>query len=254
MISFPPLRMKRFTVRLHELTIGDGITIAGLSPAFPQAEATAFLRAVSEKGGTAPDPLDWTVQERTFAICHYIAATAEDGPDFSVGDGHYSDYVDMTNFDDTPESVEAGTVAGDDYQIVQLTGRMAESIERLQGQFKDSNGADFPIRFHWIVGGMAAQMCRTGEPLPTFGAEQEAEYDAWLLKRMQVFGNFAESDFWALATAYMKEREALAHLFRIDFSDEGVVVMPNEGGAKAGLPPARFPARSCIAAPTLGLG
>ena len=107
MISFPPLRMKRFTVRLHELTIGDGITIAGLSPAFPQAEATAFLRAVSEKGGTAPDPLDWTVQERTFAICHYIAATAEDGPDFSVGDGHYSDYVDMTNFDDTPESVAA---------------------------------------------------------------------------------------------------------------------------------------------------
>lgn len=258
MINFPPLRTKRFTVQLQEMTIGQGIAIAGMPPQFPQAEATAFLRAVIKPGqnlGKLADPIDWTVQERLFTICHYIAATAEDGPDFSVGEGHYSDYIDAGKDSEVPESIELGTIAGDEYVLHQLTGRMAEAIERLVGEVNDTNGRPLPVRLHWIIGGMAAQLQRVKyEGNPSENAVDSAAYDDWLLKRMRVFCEFPEADFWAVAVAYLDGRTKLSHLLSIDFTNDGIVVLPNEGGAAADLPPARFPARSCVSALTLRMG
>lgn len=258
MINFPPLRTKRFTAELQELTIGQGIAIAGMSPQFPQAEATAFLRAVVKPGsgnGELSDPINWTVQERIFTICHYIASTSEEGPDFSVGQGHYSDYIDAAKDADIPESAALGEVAGDEYAIHQLTGRMAESIERLLGEVKDTNGQPLPVRMHWIVGGMAAQLQRVNaEAWPPAEMATDGAYDDWLLKRINVFCAFPEADFWSVALAYLNGRSKLSHLLNIDFSNDGIVVLPNEGGAAADLPPARFPARACLSALTLGMG
>lgn len=246
MIHFPPLRMQRLTVHLKELSIGESIAIAAMPPQFEQAECTAFLRAVIEHVEGPEDPADWTVQERLFAVCHYMAAVAPDGPDFSLGEGHYSDYLNVSeevSFD--AAGVPVGEVCGDAWRIRHLTGRMVETVERLQGEMKNAAGEAVPPFFHWTLGCMAAQLVREGE---TFGPEgmTAGEYDKALLERMNVFMHYPESDFMALLQCFYEAREKLKHLFDIEFSHEGIVVLPTEGAA-ANLPPAKFPVLSCLA-------
>ena len=49
----------------------------------------------------------------------------------------------------------------------------------------------------------------------------------------------------ALMALYFAGREKLHHLFKIEFSKDGIVAMP-KGGAAANLPPARFPVHTCL--------
>ena len=249
MINFPLLRTKRLTIQLRELTIGEAITIAAMPVSHEQAECTAFLRSAVQSVDGVADPADWTVQERALAVCHYLACTSDDGPDFSVGKGAYSDYLDAAR--DYPlESVELGEAAGDQWSIRHLTGRMAESVERLQGELKNAAGNPVPNRLHWLLGGMACQLTRRDETIPA--ESQEGAFDEWLLHRMQVFAAFPESDFARLMLMFADGREQLAHLFRLEFSETGLVAMPvraeKEGaeGEKITLPPARFPCRACL--------
>lgn len=245
MIHFPLLRTRRLTVQLRELSIGESIAIAAMPPHLEEAEYTAFLRAAVQSAQGVEDPADWTVQERMLAVCHYLAATAEDGPDFALGAGRYSDYLDgETDIQPNVQQVEVGELAGDTWHIRHLTGRMAESIERMAGEVQDASGNPLSSRLHWILGGMAAQLVRAGESVP--GADMpEGAFDEHLVARMRVMGSFPESDFSALMRLYFEGREKLRHLFRIEFSKDGIVAMP-KGGAAANLPPARFPVRSCL--------
>ena len=43
----------------------------------------------------------------------------------------------------------------------------------------------------------------------------------------------------------LEGRNKLHHLFRIEFTSDGIVAMP-KGGAASDLPPARFPAHTCL--------
>ena len=126
MIHIPKFRTRRITATLRELSIGESIKIASIPAHLEEATCTAFLRCAIESATGVEDPANWTVQERIFGIAHYLASSAEDGPDFSLGDGRYSDY--LAGASDIPTavaSVEVGEVGGDVWHIRHLTGAMA---------------------------------------------------------------------------------------------------------------------------------
>ncbi|MGL4446333.1 MAG: hypothetical protein ACRCYV_07250 [Aeromonas sp.] len=241
MIEIPALRTKRLTVRLRELTIRDAMALAVIPPELQHEAASRFLLAAVEQVEGVADPADWTVQERTLAICHYMAHTLDDGPDFALagGDCHYSDYL-LGEVDYPADRVALGTLSGDCWHMRQLTGRLAQAIERLEGEV----GAISPFT-HWQVGLMAAQLV----PNDDDGIGQsDGDLDAVLLARMQVLLNYPEGDFAQLAALFYQGEQQLAHLLRISHGDDGVIVMPARSNDEevSALPPARFCASACI--------
>lgn len=240
MINFPTLRTRRLTVQLRELSIGESIAIAAMPTHLEEASCTAFLRRAVATAKGIEDPAHWTIQERMLAVCHYLASVSEDGPDFALGDGRYSDYLDgAADISTAVISVDVGEVGDDAWKVRHLTGAMAESIERMAGEVEGVSG-----RLHWLLGGMAAQMVRTGESVPD-ATDGEGAFDEFLIGRMRVMAGFPESDFADLMSRYMEGREKLHHLFKIEFAQDGLVSMP-KGGAASDLPPARFPVRTCL--------
>lgn len=245
MIHFPLLRTRRLTVQLRELSIAESVAIASMPTHLEEASCTAFLRAAVASAQGIDDPAAWTVQERMLAVAHYLAAMAEDGPDFALGEGHYSDYLDgAADIQTQAPQIEVGEVGGDTWHIRHLTGAMAESIERMTGEVQDASGKPLSGRLHWILGAMAAQMVRSGESVPDADMAEGA-FDEFMVARMKIMGAFPESDFSALMALYFAGREKLHHLFKTEFSKDGIVAMP-KGGAAANLPPARFPVHTCL--------
>ncbi|MFA5920143.1 MAG: hypothetical protein WC856_02480 [Methylococcaceae bacterium] len=243
---FPPLRTRRLTVQLRELSIGESIKLAAVPVHLTEAACSLLLKYAVETVSGIEDSANWTVQERILVTAHYLSVVATDGPDFSLGQGKYLDYLDGSlDIDKDFKPLELGSVGGDEWSLTHLTGRMAEAIERLSGEL-----ADMPPRLHWLIGGMAAQLIIKGEVLPDLDAD--GSYDEWLLARMKVLAAFPESDFEQLIMFYQVGREQLQHLFKIDFNDDGVIALPKEAGSE--LPPARFPARSCCGRLALELG
>lgn len=237
-IYFPPLRTKRLTVQLRELTIGESLQLAAMPPDKHEAVCTSFLRATAGESKGVLDPAQWSVPERNLVVAHYMAATLEDGPNFSLGDGHYSDYLNgEKDIDDVLERV--GEVGGDNWMARHLTGGMAESIERLQGEVPTVSD-----RLHWLYGAMAAQLIRANEEAP-YPEAGEGEFDEWLVERMGTLLSYPDSDAEMLMSLYLGARGRMQHLFNMDFAKDGIVAMP-KGGAASNLPPARFPAYSCI--------
>lgn len=243
MIHFPPLRTRRLTVQLRELPIAESIAVASIPSHLDEASCTAFLRGAIESVSGISDPAQWTVQERTLAVCHYLACTLEDGPDFPVGDGKFSDYLDGAADEQAAEaSVEVGELDGDVWTLRHLTGAMAESIERLAGEIE---GVGERLRLHWLVGAMACQLVRAGESVPD-ASDGEGAFDDFLRHRMSVLMAFPESAFAALMGMFLQGRGRLHHLFRVEFADDGGLIAMPKGGAAAGLPPARFPVHTCL--------
>jgi len=117
----------------------------------------------------------------------------------------------------------------------QLTGELAESIERTEGQALSE-------RNHWLLGSMAAQLRIKGENLPELNSNEQL--DNWLLERIATFKAYPESDFESLFIAYRINCEKLKHLFAIDVDDYGIVALPKETDGE--LPPARFPISKCL--------
>lgn len=242
MIYFPELRTRRLTIKLHEISILDGVTISAMPTGMEQAETTAFLRAALESVSDNSDPLEWTVEERTLAVCHYLASTSEDGPDFSVGDYHLMDYMDMEKQITSLDPVDIGEAAGDKWRLIPLTGRHAEAIERLEGEAKGKDGAPIPSVFHWYAGVLACQLLREGEEQPK---EAGQAFDEWVLNRINTFLALPESDCTLILSLWAKGREQQAHLFHPAISPKGIVFNPKEG-ADSVIPPARFPAHACL--------
>ncbi len=229
MIVIPKLSTSRLSVQLKEVSIGDSIRLASMPPSLEQALNTAFLQsAIKTVERGEPNPLAWTVQERTLAIAHYLASVLPDGPDFSLGETCYSDYLDASK--DYAEPVGTiGQACGDEWGIRHLTGHAAESIERLAGEF------EWPGAQWWPVGIMAAQLVRKGE-------DASAEFtDPWLLERAKVLARFPESDFLQLLGLWLDGTARIAHLFRVHYDDKGLVMLTKEGRISAS---ARFSVHS----------
>lgn len=235
----PLLRTKRLTVQLKELSIGASMTLASMPEHLEEAALTIFLNsAIDTVQAGSENPAEWTVQERSFAVAHYLASIMPDGPDFSLGNGKYSDYLDGTaDISAAMNQIPIGEVGGDNWELKHLSGVMTEAIERLVGEF------DIPLRMHWLFGAMAAQLVRVDEDYPDF--DSAGNYDEWLLARIKVLVEFPESDFEQLMGAYFAGREKMHHLFDYNFDDKGIVILPRKGGAE-GLPSARFPVRTTL--------
>lgn len=250
MIYFPILRMRRLTVQLRELSIGESIKIASIPVHLEEAAITAMLRcAVESVSGKdiIEDPAHWTVQERIMVVCHYLASISDGEPDFTIGSGRYSDYLDGGKDAAVMESsIVVGDVGGDIWHIRHLTGAMAESIERLSGEVDSVAG-----KLHWLLGGMAAQLTIEGENSPS-PIDGEGKFDQFLVDRMKVMAGYPESDFNSLLGLYFDGREKLQHLFHIEFSENGIVSLP-KGGEVSNLPPARFPVSTCLSRVVLNL-
>jgi hypothetical protein len=239
MINIPVLKVRRLTVRLRELSIGQAVSLAQIPAHRHEALTTEFLKAAIESS-SVENPEDWTVEERMMAVGHYLASTNDAGPDFAVGEGSYSDYLDVRPpvMGLAPDmTLDLGELEGDRWRLRHLTGAHAEAIERLAGELPGIAG-----RLHWIIGGMAAQLLRAEE------SQDERLEDAELLERMRVFAGFPESGFVRLLVMYNDGRQKIANIFTTEFSDEGIVALPKKGARGDTLPPARFHGRSCLSA------
>ena len=172
MLFFPPLQMRRFTAQLKEISIGESLKLAAIPEHMNEHATTVFLRACIE---SAPlDPASWTVQERIMGVAHYLSATSGGTPDFSVGSHwHFSDYF-MPEAEARKEASLWFEHAGDTWRAVPVTGRYAESIERLDGSLEGIEGVA-----HWQFGLMAAGLERKGESLPGDEASDD-DVDAFL--------------------------------------------------------------------------
>lgn len=236
MIHFPVLRTRRLTVRMKELAMIDAIALAAIPPHLNEEATTAFLRAAVDDVQGVENPEDWTAQERTMAVCHYMASTLDDGPDFSLAGGkaNFSDYL-LGEQDYPGDLAEVGTIEGDRWDVRHLTGALAGAIERLQGELPGVSG-----HAHWRIGRMAAQLIVNGNAVPTTG-----DVDAALIERMRVIANYPESAFVQLLGAFESARHELDHLFLLDADEHGLMALPREDSA-AEKPPARFPVGTCI--------
>lgn len=246
MIVFSPLRTRRLTVQLEELTIGQAIALCKIPPSHHEAGIAALLAAVARPGdkllpGEVTDPRLWTVQERAFVVAHYRAHLGDEGPDFRIGEtGKLSDYL-QPEVDAPPERASLGNIAGDHWHLHPLLGAHAEAIERLVLTER------LPAARHgWWVGAMAAQLVSaSAEPLDVDSCSP-AQLDEQIRQRAEIFLAFPESDFMDLLLAFLGGQDELAHLFRLEFDDDGLVFMPK--AEVPGLPPARFPFADAIGA------
>lgn len=254
MIHFPPLRTARFTAQLRELPIRNSIALAAMPEHRIEAAHSYFLRHAVIPDANMLDVDQWTVQERTLAVTHYMASTYDDGPNFlvcKVGDieSRYGDYLDGgTSY--PGDDVEGVELEGDVWRVRQLTGRLACSAERLSGSLDDEDGRMIDGFAYWQFALMAAQLVPNDEADADLS---DSDLDRLLLERMQVIAGFPESAFVRLLDAFEVGREKLHHLFAIGFDKDGIVVKARkESTAPAQC--ARFPARSTITAVAKYLG
>lgn len=243
MIHFAPFHTRRLNVEFREISIADAVRLANIPDARSEAAITELLRMATRPlpGMTLLDPAQWSVQERMLGVGYYLAHVAEDGPDFSLGNARYSDYlVADSDYPSDNESVRLGDVGGDAWHMQPLLGAEAEAIE--------SMGEGI---LHWLTGAMAAQMRREGETDRPDAFVAPARYREWLRERMDVIQAYAESEFVLLLAQYESGMHAQAHFFNLEFSDSGPVA---KGGDGSELPAARFPVDACITGISQALG
>ncbi|NDI85051.1 hypothetical protein [Undibacterium crateris] len=245
MINFSPLRTKRLSIRLKELSIGDAIRLVAIPEHMNESAMTEFIAKVidsAEPQGNfhVKNPLKMTVQERSLIVAHYIAHVNEAGdPDFQLGGGRYSDFLIGVDVPEFP--IEVGEVGEDIWSISPLFGGAAEAIEQLHGEIPNMSG-----RYHWLTGCIAAQLTLKTETPPDH-ADAFSDYVQWLKNKMTVLSNYPESQFVELLGLFLAGNKKIEHLFQTEVDDFGIVVLPKsqEAGASK-LSPVRFPVCSCI--------
>ncbi len=168
----------------------------------------------------------------------YMAAVLHDGPDFKVGDGSYGWYLFGTLEHREPEALKDG------WRIRHLTGRLAESVERLAFE-----GLDLDPRSHWLLGCLCGQLYRDGDSSPD--GMSDSDRDEWLYQRIRALLDKPESECASAIVLFREGMEALHHLVKVDFSSEsGLICLPNidTEGVPATAAGARFPVHAAVSA------
>jgi hypothetical protein len=225
LIIFSRYTTHRLTLQLKELTIDDAIYICNLPTSREEFCRTETLRRIVSESSTsiigdAVDPLLWTAQERASVIAHYLTHTAEVGnPDFAIGEkNRYSDYI-LDGRDDHARVIDLGEYQGDHWFLHPLLGRGAECIERLIDSGQITAG-----RIGWFLGAMGCMMVRDADEDTT--AWPEAQYEEYVLRRVNAFKAIAQSDFNPLFNIFWRGLKAQDHLLRLSFQDWGVSFDP----------------------------
>lgn len=230
----PPLQTERINAQLRELHIGEAIALAGVPEHAEEAARTLLLKAiVTASTGRVADPADWTVEERIYAVAHYLSAVDE-VPNIRIhGGGVLTDYV---RFDDeaAPDVVDLGEFGAHGLELTQMTGAQSELLQPLARTALD-----------WTLADMAVRLRRAGEVRPCHKTAP-ADFAAWVGKAMAALRAMPTSDFEGLFVAYADGKRRLEHIWRISFDDMGHVCLPKK--KEAGLPPARFSVPDCVGA------
>lgn len=226
-----PIRTKRIQFPLRELSIGDAIALCEVPSTLHERGTTMALRGII--ADDAIDPLHLTVQERAFVLAQYHAQTNGEEPDFTVGDGRYSDYLVYSEYQiDDKFLCEQGD---DRWSISPLLGLHSESIERLILQERLQ-----AKRHHWWAGAMASMLHNEAtRKKPEWASMREFDIDEHIFAGATAFMSYPESAFLELLQFFLSGVESLDHLFRLDFQDDGIVFRQAREGSAA-LPPARF--------------
>lgn len=238
---FKHTRTRRISVRLTELTLGQGMDLAKLPDDRPELTTTELLRYVA-KDAEKPqphyvtDPLLMTVEERMLLVVNYLAHVSDDGPDFAVGEeARLSNYV-MLDRDSKADYVPLGVVAGKERIMRPLLGVHAQTLEMT-----------CKTRGDWLIGAIACQVSIKDRPEPDWAAMPDVEVMEWVDAQIKQVSKLPESAFEEVYAAYFTGAEKLAHFFNVDFDGSGVMCRPVAvEGKEAGHGPARFLASSCI--------
>lgn len=253
MLFFQPIRTARFTVQLQELTNADSRSLLNIPSQYIEQGRSDFLRRAIKniqwhKGYEQNTLEDLTVQERLMIEASYLSVVSDD-PDFVLGNGTYTDYLQFEKNYRYAE-VELGLIPGDEKEediwfIKPLTGLEIEVIEERLLQKENVSRVD------WITMAMAAQLFRQQEERPDPKADI-VQYGDWLEERAEKMTLLPASAFNALFALFIQGSERIAHLFAVNFDDEGVLVFPkvetkaDEKGEEYVLIPARFHPHSKI--------
>jgi len=238
-----PINTRRISVEMSEMLIEDVEKLCEIPAVYEQRTVSELLRRVCkpvDRPNAVADPRFWSINERIYVVANYMAATRDDGPDFPVGGGNFSDFLinaqDHDYVGDIPFSFD-----GNDALYTPLLGYQAEIIETLI-----AGGTYKPTDFSWWCATIAA--CVRGaneEPEPYV---DDASYEAWLVKRIANHRKLPASEFVKLFHAYESVRDSGAHLVHAVTCVHGVVAHPVSVRAEGEpeLAPAIFPSRSCI--------
>lgn len=240
---FQLIRTARFSFTLQELSLADTRHLLNISPDFAETFRSEFLkRAVKEltwhKGYETHTLEDLTLQERLFIEASYLSQVAEN-PDFELGNGVYSDFLQVEK-QYRHKQLEVGKIEGDDdiWFIRPATGLMLEAIEERVFALTQ------PSRVEWLSYAMAAQLFRENEECPDPKADFMA-YGDWLDKRAETVMSLPETAFLNLIQLYFRGMEQLTHFFAVSLDDQGFHLIPTHSqktieGEEIALFPARF--------------
>lgn len=237
----PSINTARISVNLHEPSIDSIEKTLEIPAQFEQRTATELLRSIIEpieRAGAVSDPRMWSVNERMFVIASYMSATRDDGPDFPIGEGKFSDYLlDATDY------VAEVPFECDGRQLIYspLHGYQAEIIETLLVGGNYSNTS-----YSWWKACIAA--CVRGDDEEPLLYQDDAQYEALLVKRIEDVGKLKDRPFVELFDAYQLAAQRGAHMVYAVTNLHGVLAAQVSERAE-GVPelaPARFPARPAI--------
>ena len=223
---------RRFKAEIRELTLGESIELAKIPDESEHASTAKLLGyIVTTVSGAVTSIDDWTVQERNYVKAMYMSATRDDGPNFLIDE---ESGAVLTDYMAAEQQYPNDSVEIDGVVVHQLTGRLAESIERLSGELEATDYG------HWLAGWIAATSHLVGEEyLPPAG---DSDLDDWLLARMkELFEDEGPmSGFEHRAMVLMAGQIELSHLLNLVIAPHGgIALAPKE--AEAELPLARFP-------------
>lgn len=239
MIAISPIRTPRISADLKELSIGDAIYLCMLPADQKERGDTELLNRIIEPtdklmNGQVCSPRAWTLQERFFAVAHYLAHVIDGGPNFAVGkSGHYMDYF-LSGENVCPSKIDIGSAAGITWAMRPIYGAFSESIERLV--LSDELTSN---RQGWLIGAMAAQVFDSTEDLLDIERMSDSAVDDYLVASVKRLFEMPQSEFIELLLLYSDGQQRLNHLFKIEITDSGIAVLPCNTEVPD-LPPARF--------------
>lgn len=238
-----PIHTLRISVDMTEIDIDSSEAVCMIPVQFEQRTATELLKGIIrpiDRAGAVADPRMWSVSERMYVIAMYMSATRDDGPDFPIGKGKFSDYLlDGADYvADVPFESN-----GKELIYSPLHGYQAEIIETMI-----AGGTYSKTSYSWWKACIAA--CVRGadeEPIPYV---DDGQYETELAKRIESVGTLADSEFAELFDSYLVAAQRGAHMLYAITNVHGVLAAQvSEPDAEKGVPelaPARFPALSAV--------
>lgn len=243
---FHTVRTDRLTVKLKELDLGSLKALAKMPAEHDHAWTTAMLNCCIEEIETGPaDVRDWTVSERIFVKTQYMACTLESGPNFLVHDPkdgsdpvRLIDYL-QTERDYTDGEIPVKSFTGEKMIVRHLTGRMAESIERVVGRFVGQTQLSA-----WEMCLIAVQYDEPGGQLP----DVESLLDQTIIERVEAMDKLTGLQFMQIYAQWRTGFAQLQHLVQLSPSLNDGLVCIGTGGRAGIVPPAVFPVAATLPA------